>query len=157
MYSLSEKVERLKQCPLFETLSNEELKVISLTSSEVICKAGEVLFRQGDEAFEAYVVFEGEAEAYIDLDDGRVLIFSTFQKSDIFGEFAILGNVARTANVRITKDFTGLKISKDVFFQTIREFPEISLRIMNILIQRLLKTQQKYVDLVNGTRKVDSE
>lgn len=149
MHSLSEKLEDLKNCPLFEKLNYDELKVIAMTASVIKCREGDVLFSEGDESSDVYVVFEGEAEAFTILPDGRNLMLATFRKSDVFGEFAVISNTPRTAGVRITKDFSGLKIPRELFFEFIRQFPEVSLKIMQILVNKLLTTQQRFMDLLS--------
>lgn len=148
VYSLSEKVESLKRCPLFENMSFDALKMICITSSIIKASDGDVLFDEGDESFDAYVVFEGEAEAFINPPEGEEMVLAKFGPSEVFGEFAMLGQVPRTAGMRITKDFTGLRISKDHFFEIITEYPEVSLKIMHTLVHRLLASRNRFLKMM---------
>jgi CRP-like cAMP-binding protein len=61
-------------------------------------------------------------------------------KDDIVGEIAILVDIPRTATVTATSDLTTLKITKDLFFRMITDFPEMGVEIMRVLAQRLEQT-----------------
>ena len=61
-------------------------------------------------------------------------------RNDIVGEIAILIDVPRTATVRTTEAMTALRISKELFFRLVAEFPQMAVEIMRELAQRLDKT-----------------
>ena len=50
-------------------------------------------------------------------------------KNAFVGEMAILCDVPRTASVAATEPVTTLKISKDLFFRLVTEFPQMSVEI----------------------------
>jgi CRP-like cAMP-binding protein len=146
MYTLSEKIDLLKSCELFETISYDELKLIAFTASEIFCQEGDILFLEGDEAFESFVIFDGEVEVFKTMNGGTTVL-RTLKKNDIFGEYAIISQCPRTAGVK-SKKFSGLKISKDSFLEILKEFPEVSIRIMDVLVKRLLKSEKKLLELM---------
>lgn len=148
MYSLSEKIDYLKACELFETITYDEVKIIAFTSSEIYCQEGDILFEEGDEAFDAYVIFEGNIEILKKLPDGRDLVLRILEKNDIFGEYAIISQCPRTASARVSKKFSGLRINRESFIDILREFPEVSIRIMDVLVRRLLKSEKKLLELM---------
>ncbi len=61
-------------------------------------------------------------------------------KNDIVGEIAILCDVPRTATVSATSDLITLKITKEIFFRMLTDFPEMGLEIMRVLAHRLERT-----------------
>lgn len=145
MYSLSEKIDHLKKCSLFETLSHDELKFIAISSTFIKCRANEVLFRENDESSDAYIVLEGEAEALTEPENLKPVSLAKFEKNSIFGEFAVIANIPRTATVKITKDMTALILSRHTFLNLLRVFPDLSLKIMTILVNKLLVTQNRFI------------
>lgn len=153
MFSIAEKLEILKSSRLFETLPYDGLHAIALTSEEIICPKGEILFEKGDEAFHAYLLFEGEAEAFRTLEDGREVELARFRKGDVFGEFGILSSIPRTASVRIIENFRGLAIERDIFLEILRSYPEASIRIMDVLVMNLLRVENKMLALMGGEKK----
>ncbi len=150
--TMAQKIEKLRECPLFEGLSPDELKIIALTCRVVQSGPGQVLLMEGDESFEAYVIFQGRAEAYTVLKDGTEVVLGAFGESEIFGEFAILGDIPRSASVRTCTDFVGLVIEKEVFLKFLDQFPRVSRKIMKILIHRLLQTNRRYLQVIQKNR-----
>lgn len=148
MYSLSEKIDYLKNCELFETISYDELKIIAFTAAELSCSEGDILFLEGDEAFDAFLICDGEVEVFKTLHNGETLVLRTLKKNDIFGEFAIISQCPRTAGVRVSKKFRGLRIEKASFLEILREFPEVSIRIIDVLVHRLLRTEKHLLELM---------
>jgi CRP-like cAMP-binding protein len=53
---------RLKEIPLFETLSREELREVARHADEVDVREGKRLMSEGDFAYEFFVIEDGEAE-----------------------------------------------------------------------------------------------
>ncbi len=148
MYSLSEKIDYLKACDLFETIPYDEVKIIAFTSSEICCPEGDILFEEGDEAFDAYVIFEGAVEIFKKLPDGREVILRVIEKNDIFGEYAIISQCPRSASARVSKKFSGIRINRENFLDILREFPEVSIGIMDVLVKRLVKSEKKLLELM---------
>jgi CRP/FNR family cyclic AMP-dependent transcriptional regulator len=59
------------------------------------------------------------------------------------GEIAILCDVPRTATVRASSQTVTLRITKDLFFRLVTEFPQMSVEIMRELASRLEQTTQQ--------------
>ena len=94
------------------------------------------MFHQGDAADAAYIILEGKADVVIDTPGGPLKVADV--KRDAFvGDMAILCDVPRTATIVATEDLTALKITKDLFFRMVSDFPTISIEVMRVLAQRL--------------------
>lgn len=137
--SINEEVQILRNIPLFARMEPSKLKLLAFTSERVTFHSGDVLCRQGDSADCAYIVIGGDAEVLVDTPQGPVSV-ATLGRNDIVGEIAILIDVPRTATVRARSDLTALRISKELFFRLVREFPQMSVEIMRELAHRLEKT-----------------
>ena len=90
----------------------------------------------------AYLIIEGEADVLVDTPTGELNV-ATLGRNDFVGEIAILCDVPRTATVRAKTRTVTLRISKDLFFRLIAEFPEMSVEIMRELAQRLDQTTNR--------------
>ena len=137
--SINEEVELLRQIPLFAKIEPSKLKLLAFTSERLKFKSDEELFHQGDIGDSAYIVIGGQADVILSTDRGDVVV-STVKRNDIVGEGAILCDVPRTASVKAKEDLEVLKISKDLFFRMISEFPQMSVEIMRELAARLDRT-----------------
>ena len=80
--------------------------------------AGQVVFRQGDQADRYYVIESGAAEV---IGDGRLV--TTLGPGDGFGEVALLRKVPRTATVRAATDLTLHALTSDRFLPVVTGFP----------------------------------
>ena len=137
--SLNEEVELLRNIPLFSKIDPSKLKLLAFASERVTFSSGQELFHQGDHADTAYIIIEGSADVCVDTPGGEISV-AQLAKNDIVGEIGILCDVPRTATLRAKDDVTTLVISKDLFFQMVREYPEMGIEIMRELADRLEKT-----------------
>ena len=142
---LSEEVELLRNIPLFAKIEPAKLKLLAFTSERLTFASGQELFHQGDSGDATYIIISGAAEILIDSDNGPMMV-ATVGRNDIIGEIAILCDVPRTATVRASEELETLKISKDLFFRLIAEFPQISIGIMRELAERLERTTNQLRD-----------
>ena len=150
--TLHEEVEALRNIPLFAKIDASKLKLLAFTSERVSYDPGQDLFKQGDPGDAAYIILDGEADIIVDTPGGE-LVVASMKKNDFVGDIAILCDVPRTATVRATKPLSTLVITKDLFFQLVTEFPDMSVAIMRELAQRLHKTTQ---DLLAARAKAGS-
>ena len=76
------------------------------------------------------------------------MVVATLKQNEIVGEIAILCDVPRTATVRAKTQLTTLRITKDLFFNLISEFPQLAVEIMRELAHRLEQTTTKLQEAV---------
>lgn len=151
--SLHEEVELLRNIPMFAKIEPSKLKLLAFTSERLTFRDGEILFRQGDPGDAAYIIVSGRAAVIVDTPGGQLRV-AELKKNDFVGEIAILCDVPRTATIAATSELTALKISKDLFFRLVTEFPQMAVEIMRVLAQRLEKTT---TDLREATAKLDAQ
>lgn len=140
--SLTEEVELLRNIPMFAKLELSKLKLLAFTSERLTYDADQVLFNQGDMGDAAYLIVDGEADVIVSAASGPITV-ATLGRNDFVGEIAILCDVPRTATVRAKSEVVTLRISKELFFRLVSEFPQISVEIMRELAQRLEQTTAK--------------
>lgn len=94
------RAQELRDVGLFGALSDEVLEHLAATLRVVRPNAGEIVFREGDDAREMYVVLSGEIEVLKrsrKKADARVAMLGP---GDWFGEMSILDVQPRSATVR---------------------------------------------------------
>ena len=144
---LQEDVDLLRNVPLFRNLDAAKLKLLAFSSERLTYSAGESLFNQGDSGDTAYVIVQGEADIIIDTPAGPITV-ATVKQNDWVGEIAILCDVPRTATITAKSKLITLRISKDVFFQLVMQFPQMSVEVMRELAFRLERTNRKLQEAV---------
>lgn len=134
--SLKEEVELLRRIPMFARVEPAKLKLLAFASERLTFAPGQELFHQGDMADAAYIIVDGDADVILETAKGPVRVHQ-MTKNDLFGEIGILCDVPRTATIKATSNLTTLRISKDLFFSMVTDFPLMGVEIMRELAHRL--------------------
>jgi len=135
---LIERVERLKKLFFFSNLSEEQLWAVAKIVSERYESAGTYLCRQGDPGQELFIVTKGEVEIIKETATGKTL-FKAGQ-GQVIGEFAILADIARSADLRAMTDVQLLVISGVHFRALMRQYVEIAENMIRQLVTKLTST-----------------
>ncbi len=134
--SLKQEFELLRRVPIFAEIETSRLKLLAFMSERVGYDPGKIVVRQGDPADAAYLIIDGHAEVVAETPAGPVIL-ATLGANEIVGEMGILCNMPRNATVRAEDRLIALRISKESFMRMLREFPNISISIMQELAHRL--------------------
>ncbi|HYL81486.1 MAG TPA: cyclic nucleotide-binding domain-containing protein [Candidatus Acidoferrum sp.] len=140
MQPLERDVETLRNIPLFAGLPTARLKLIAYTAEVLRFEPEEEIVQQGDLADAVYIIADGEAEVWLTALDGHTVRLGTLGRHSLLGEIAVLCNGRRTATVRAKNQMVTLKLSAQVFLDLVRQSPDISMKVMTILAERLEKT-----------------
>jgi CRP/FNR family transcriptional regulator, cyclic AMP receptor protein len=143
--SIMDDVDLLRRIPMFAKIDPAKLKLLAFTSERVVFEAGQELFHQGDSGDAAYIIVEGSTEVLLDSPQGPVAV-ARLGTNSLVGDMAILCDMPRTATVKATTPVTTLKISKDLFFRMVTDFPSMGIEVMRELAYRLEKTTAELRD-----------
>ena len=137
--SLDQEVDILRKIPMFAKIEPAKLKLMAFASERLTFKEGQSLVIQGDTGDSAFIIVEGTADVVVNTPDGPVIV-AAMERNDIVGDIAILIDVPRTATVTATSQLVALKVTKELFFRMIIDFPQMGVEIMRELAQRLVQT-----------------
>jgi hypothetical protein len=130
MLTTIEKALFLRGVTLFESMTAEQLKILSDISAEMHFPSGKVLFEEGDPCDYLYVIVDGDVEIVKDPGKPTEQILATLAPPASFGEIALFGDEGRSAGARAGTDITLLGIKKDPFLGLIHEHAAISIAII---------------------------
>jgi len=134
--NLNEEVEVLKGVPIFAKMELAKLKLIAFTGERLNYSEGQELCHQGDPGDAMYVILGGVAEVLIDTPAGPIPV-AELRKNNFFGETAILSDAPRNATIKAREPMVTLKISKDMFYRLVAEFPQMAIEMMRELARRV--------------------
>lgn len=140
--SINEDVELLRRIPMFAKVEPAKLKLLAFTSERVTYGQGQELFHQGDHSDAAYIIVAGTADVIVDSPRGPLQV-ALLEANEFIGEIGILCDVPRTATVRAATELTTLKITKELFFRMVTDFPAMGVEVMRVLAHRLEDTTVK--------------
>ncbi|WP_428669743.1 cyclic nucleotide-binding domain-containing protein [Reyranella sp.] len=140
--NLNEEVEILKGVPLFAKMEPAKLKLLAFTGERMTFGTGQEVCHQGDPGDAMYVILGGVANVLIDTPKGQLQV-AQLRKNGFFGETAILCDAPRNATISASESLLTLKISKDMFYRLVAEFPSMAIEMMRELAHRVEDTNQK--------------
>jgi CRP/FNR family transcriptional regulator, cyclic AMP receptor protein len=126
------KLELLKRVPLFAKCSKRELALIASVADEVDLPEGKDLTREGASGREFVVIVAGAADVRR---KGRRI--NQLGDGDFLGEIALLAGTPRTATVTTTTPVRALVLTAPAFRSLLRRTPEIQLKVLEALAERL--------------------
>jgi len=98
--------------------------------------AGDVLFREGDDAVEAYLLQEGRIRL-IKKVGGSERSLRILRAGDLFGEVALLPGARRNTTAVALEDGNLLALDHAMFQQVLSTNPDIGMRVLQQLVRRL--------------------
>jgi CRP-like cAMP-binding protein len=144
---MSKNVESLRSVVLFQDLNDQALEALASLLEPKKLRAGQVIFREHDEADQLYIVAEGRVivSKHITGDVDHVL--TRFGPGEFFGEMGLFDSAPRSASAQTEEDSTLLTLGRDLFRKIVTEYPEmaapICYRMVIVFIQRLRATNEQ--------------
>jgi cGMP-dependent protein kinase len=108
----------LDKVALFRVLPRDELPLIAALMEKKEWHDTTVLFKQGDEGKEFFVVMDGAAELKVRVPNGEEKVITTLKAGDYFGETSIITSQPRTATVVVSGSLTTVSITSEQFEKT---------------------------------------
>jgi CRP-like cAMP-binding protein len=107
---------------------------------------GTVLFNEGDEGEDMYIIRSGQVAIKKRVPHGEIVL-ALLEKGDFFGEMALLERIPRTAGAEMVEDGDLIVIGSDVFGDMVKHNPEIAVRMLRKYSLRLRETTKQIEDL----------
>ena len=126
---------RLEGISLFADLDDEQRAEVAARVHEVTVEADHTLALQGDNAYELFVIEEGEAEVSR---EGETI--ATLGEGDVFGEIGVLVTGTRRATVVAKTPMRLVAIFARDFKQVERQMPAVADRLREIMRERVART-----------------
>jgi CRP/FNR family transcriptional regulator, cyclic AMP receptor protein len=110
-----ETVDFLATVPLLDGRGEEDLAELARVMRRRTVRAGETLWRPGDEPRELLFVVDGAVSVLLDLPGDRTMEFGTVGPGQILGEIALLDGGGHTTSVRVRENATVLALGRADF------------------------------------------
>lgn len=123
----------LRSIPLFESLSSEERRAIAPHADKIEVPEGTELVRQGEFAYEFFVIEDGTADVM--RDGERIAELAT---GDFLGEMGIVDKVVRNATVVTTSPARVIVMTEQALRSVARTNPAVADRITAAVEERCL-------------------
>jgi len=138
----------LKQVHIFNSLSEDEICALAAVVRKRTFPQGEVIFHREDPGQVLYVIKEGKVKIRLISPDGQEIALVVFGKGECFGELALLDGYPRSADAIALEKVECLALQRSDFHNAIMKHPKIAIEVMEVLCERLRKTDQQVEDLI---------
>ncbi len=149
---ISEKLFFLKRVSIFT--HTEDNIMIKIAESVTIREAepAEVIFHKGDKGDAMYVIISGEVRVH----DGEYT-FALLEKEEVFGEYALLDTIERSASVTAVTDTQLLVLDRATFYEVMLNDAEILQGILRVLVDRARLNNKLQEELNREKRKIEEQ
>ncbi|MCH7737673.1 MAG: cyclic nucleotide-binding domain-containing protein [Chloroflexi bacterium] len=138
--------EALRHVWLFSELTDDQLESISNFTFEKNFEPGELIVEEGQTGNGLYVIVSGTVEVLKGDLAANPQVLAKRGAGDVFGEMALLGEWPRTASVRAVDSVQCLGIDRWVFLSQLERQPQVTIRMLQILAQRLRDSDARFVE-----------
>ena len=133
--------ELLANIGLFESLTEEDLELLSKRLEDVTFEEGDVVFCQGDEGTSLYIVEDGAVEIAFGEGRSRVVLASLFP-GQYFGELSLFDGSPRSAKATAVKRSQLVRLNRGDLVDFVNKNPPAALRIIAEMGERLRQTNE---------------
>ena len=105
--------EAVRKAPLFTALDEASAATLRASMTGVKLSRGQVLFKEGDEGDQLFVVVDGKLKLGTTSNDGRENLLSILGPGDMFGELSLFDPGPRTATATAVVDSKLLALAND--------------------------------------------
>jgi uncharacterized membrane protein len=135
-------LEALRSVPLFGSLDDQAASELRSLLSDRIVPQNTRLFRQGDNGDALYLIESGRVRISIRGDDKQELTLAELAQGDFFGEMAIIDGRQRSADAQVIEEARLAILSRDAFLSFVRSNPDVALKMLSALTDRLRRTDE---------------
>lgn len=132
----------LKQVSIFNSLSLEEIKDLSNISPVRTYQKDENVVSKEELGSQLFIVSSGRVKVTAEAFGGDEIVLCILYPTDFFGEMAILDGQPRSATIVAMERTELITIEKEIFLGLIKRQPEVAIKILIILSQRLRKADE---------------
>ena len=136
----------LRQIWLFSGLDEQQLESVSSFTFQKRFGPGELIVEEGRTGNGMYAIISGNVEAVKALGTEQERIVNRLGTGEVFGEMALLGEWPRTASVRAVDEVECLGIDRWVFLTQLERHPQVGVKMLQILAQKLRDSDARLVE-----------
>ncbi|MBN1870265.1 MAG: cyclic nucleotide-binding domain-containing protein [Candidatus Omnitrophica bacterium] len=135
--SLINRINLLKQIPIFEKLNWFDLQKIARKSIVIECKKGDMICKEGNPPDFFYCLVSGRLQAYTNVPDGGKENVDFIHRGMYFGVISVLTGENHSMSFEAINDSVVLKVPKDDFQAILKTIPYLGVELSQHLSRRI--------------------
>jgi HEAT repeat protein len=145
--STIERIIFLKGVPFFQGMTVEQLKVLATVCEEKLFVRDTRIVNQGDSGGTLYVVVSGKVAIEQEKRKGYFARLSTVESHSYFGEANLFDSSPYDVSALAVSDTLVLLLRREPLVALARQYPDLSLELINVLSARLRESNGRVAEL----------
>ena len=138
----------LRSAELFDAFDDKAIAALDKASSRRPLDRNDVVFDEGDESAELFIVLSGRVAIANQAGDGRESVVALMTEGDLFGEMGLFLGEGRSAAARALEESEVLAVPYGPVKQAFEHSPELLWGVVRLLAERLRSTDEALADSV---------
>jgi CRP-like cAMP-binding protein len=138
----------LERHSLFGSLTAGEIALLLAHARVESFRARQQIFLKGSPGLGLLAVLKGKVRISSVGPDGNQVVLNVIEEGQVFGEIALLDGKDRTADAVAMVECELLAIDRRDFVPFVRANPEVALRLLSVVCERLRRTTEQVEDMI---------
>jgi CRP/FNR family cyclic AMP-dependent transcriptional regulator len=146
--SLKEEIRLLSMVDILGPLSDEEMENLAKRTPDTFLEQDDILYTPKEGTERLFILKKGRVQVYEIDKEGEEVTLSVIEDGNVFGEMALTGQSLEGLYVRAITPSTVVSLRREDVEELIRKEPEVGLRLVRDLAERLHASERRYADVV---------
>jgi CRP/FNR family cyclic AMP-dependent transcriptional regulator len=146
--SLREEMRLLSMVDILGPLSDEEMKDLAKRAPDTFLEQDDILYSPKEGTERLFILKKGRVQLYEIDGEGEEITLSVVEDGNVFGEMALTGQSLNGLYVRAIVPSTVVSLRREDVEDLITKKPEVGLRLVRELAERLRDSERRYADVV---------
>lgn len=147
--SVEEQVRLLSMVDILGPLSDEEMEEFAQRVPDTYLEQGDILYTPHEGSERLFILKKGRVQVYEIDQTGDEITLSVVEDGTIFGEMALTGQSLQGVYVRALIPSFVVSLKRADLEDLIMKNPEVGLRLVSELAQRLRTSQVRYANIIH--------
>ncbi len=138
-----ENLATLREIDFFSELPLDLLKIIAYLCAREKYKEGDFLINKGEDDGQAFYIISGRAGLMYDSENSKPHMIHEYGPGKFLGGLSLIGKMRRLFSLKAVEDTLCLVLTREKFSKAIAQFPDITPRLFQAVITRILSWEEK--------------
>jgi len=141
------RLQTLQRIELFKSLNETEYRLLAERLKLTPFLKGDTITKQGSITHWLYLIIQGQANVYLEGQEGSQKQVALLKEGDFFGEMSLLTGAPRRATVVAHTDIECFRLDKESFLDIVKSRPELAEALARVLAKRTTELASAQQDL----------
>ena len=146
--SLEEEIRLLSMVDILGPLCDEQMEDLAKRTPDTYLEQEDILYTPTEGTERLFILKKGRVQLYEVNGEGDEITLSVIEDGNVFGEMALIGQSLKGLYVRAIEPSTVVSLRREDLEHLIRDTPEVGLRLVRELAQRLHASEARFADVV---------